>query len=405
MTPHSMLRARCAPGLRQPAGRLLDHRASRAGRAAAGIHLDRPGPTSGWQRWPPSAAPSKPATPNAKSVCYDEILRQQLPGRGHANSNASRWLEQRAIEIEASHYLRQAKVDERDRALAVSEAAFQKEEAELAANPPAVKAPPNTALPAARTTPSESRAARSQAPAGRMQRRSARAPQARAAQNVAAAEARRVESIERQKQVARRVAEREAKAAKRAADEAAKKAGQPPRSEQLGASAGLTSLTIAIVQLPPLPWERSAALLISISDAWRGVDLAVTAASSASVKKCHRPSEPSRKLSPATRPVWLPVVTNGSLRLLPSTLSSSLERRWLRAASSGSCRSRSGVRHRRRRWCASRTCRARSGTGASRPHGPRPPRRADVMTRPTKLACGSVLPAMRVHLDDQCAFR
>jgi len=158
-------------------------------------------------------------------VCYDKFFVTRCLDEASEQQRVA-LLEQRAIEIEASRYLRQAKVDERDRALAVSEAAFQKEEAELAANPPAVKAPPSAALPAPRTTPAESRAARTK----RVQENAARTQnaQARAAQNVAAAEARRVESIERQKQVARRVAEREAKAAKRAADDAAKKAGQPP---------------------------------------------------------------------------------------------------------------------------------------------------------------------------------
>jgi len=158
-------------------------------------------------------------------VCYDKFFVTRCLDEASEQQRVA-LLEQRAIEIEASRYLRQAKVDERDRALAVSEAAFQKEEAELAANPPAVKAPASAALPAPRTTPAESRAARTK----RVQENAARTQnaQARAAQNVAAAEARRVESIERQKQVARRVAEREAKAAKRAADDAAKKAGQPP---------------------------------------------------------------------------------------------------------------------------------------------------------------------------------
>jgi colicin import membrane protein len=157
-------------------------------------------------------------------VCYEKFFVNNCLEEASEQQRIA-LLEQRAIEIEASRYLRQAKVDERDRALAVAEAAFQKEEAELAANPPAVKAPPTAALPTPRTTP-ESRAARTK----RLQENEARAQsaQARAAQNVAAAEARRVESIERQKQVARRVAEREAKAAKRAADEAAKKAAQPP---------------------------------------------------------------------------------------------------------------------------------------------------------------------------------
>ncbi|MEW7849359.1 hypothetical protein AB2N08_11710 [Massilia aurea] len=160
-------------------------------------------------------------------VCYDKFFVNNCLDEAREQQRVA-LLKQRAIEIEASRYLRQAKVDERDRAIAVAEAAFQKEEAALAANPPPVKAPESTALPAPRTTPAESRAARTK----RLQDNAARAENsaARAAGNVAAYEARRAESIERQKEVARRVAEREAKAARRAADEAAKKAAaaQPP---------------------------------------------------------------------------------------------------------------------------------------------------------------------------------
>jgi len=224
MTPHSMLRA----------GALLAFASLLAACSTTGPAApDVPPPAStstdqAQQRLTAVAAERRAIETRyaeREVICYEKFFVTSCLDEAREQQRVT-LLEQRAIEIEASRYLRQAKVDERDRALAVSEAAFQKEEAELAANPPAVKAPPNTALPAARTTPSESRAARTR----RLQENAARtqSAQARAAQNVAAAEARRVESIERQKQVARRVAEREAKAAKRAADEAAKKAGQPP---------------------------------------------------------------------------------------------------------------------------------------------------------------------------------
>lgn len=162
-----------------------------------------------------------------EAVCYDKFFVNYCLDEAREQQRVA-LLEQRAIEIEASRYLRQAKVDARDRAIAVAEAAYQEEEARLAANPPPVRAPESTALPAPRTTPAESSAAR----AKRLEENAARAQSvdAKAAANVAALEARRAESIERQKQVARRVAEREAKAAKRAADAAAKKAAaaQPP---------------------------------------------------------------------------------------------------------------------------------------------------------------------------------
>jgi colicin import membrane protein len=160
-----------------------------------------------------------------EAVCYDKFFVNRCLDEAREQQRVA-LIEQRAIEIEAARYLRQAKVDERDRAMAVAEAAYQEEEAQMAANPPAVKTPESTALPPVRTLPAESRAARTK----RLQENAARAQnaQANAAANAAATAARRAESVERQKQVARRVAEREAKAAKRAADAAAKKAAAQP---------------------------------------------------------------------------------------------------------------------------------------------------------------------------------
>ena len=160
-------------------------------------------------------------------VCYDKFFVNSCLDEAREQQRIA-LVEQRAIEIEAARYLRQAKVDERDRAMAVAEAAYQEEEARMAANPPAVKTRESAALPPVRTTATESAAAR----ARRVQDNAARArdAEANAAANAAATAARRAESLERQKQVARRVAEREAKAARRAADAAAKKAAaaQPP---------------------------------------------------------------------------------------------------------------------------------------------------------------------------------
>jgi len=159
-------------------------------------------------------------------VCYDKFFVNRCLDEAREVRRAA-LVTQRAIEIEASHYLRRLKVEERDKAIAEADAAYAEEEAKLAAEPPPVKEPAGTALPPPRTKPSESRVVRSQQ---RAQERAADAEKeaAERAANVAAYEERRRKSEERQKEVARRVAEREAKAAQRAADEARRANGNGP---------------------------------------------------------------------------------------------------------------------------------------------------------------------------------
>lgn len=153
-----------------------------------------------------------------EAVCYDKFFVNRCLDQANERRRVA-LLAQRAIEIEAERYLRRSKVEERDRAIAEAEAAYQKEEAELAANPPAVKQAEPTPPPRTKTADSR-REQRAQENKARPEDDAA----VRAA-NVAAYEERKRKSEERQKEVARRVAEREAKAARRAAEAAAKANG------------------------------------------------------------------------------------------------------------------------------------------------------------------------------------
>ncbi|RNF29389.1 hypothetical protein NM04_18085 [Massilia aurea] len=158
-------------------------------------------------------------------VCYDKFFVNRCLDEAREVRRAA-LVTQRAIEIEASLYLRRLKVDERDKAIAEADAAYAQEEAKLAAEPPPVKDPAAAALPPPRTKPAESRVRSQQ----RAQENAANAEKeaAERAANVAAYEERRRKSEERQKEVARRVAEREAKAAQRAAEEAKRANGNGP---------------------------------------------------------------------------------------------------------------------------------------------------------------------------------
>lgn len=138
---------------------------------------------------------------------------------------------QRAIEIEAEHFKRKNKVDERDKAIAEADAKFQAEEAASAVQP---VAPPKKISPAPPPRPATV--------PGRIAKRDARAAQEAAAEpanaatraaNAAAFEERKRKSEERQREVAKRKAEN---VAKRAAEQterdkaaAAQKAPAPAR--------------------------------------------------------------------------------------------------------------------------------------------------------------------------------
>jgi colicin import membrane protein len=129
---------------------------------------------------------------------------------------------QRAIEVEAEHFKRQAKVEERDRAIAEAEAQYKAEEARLANEPPPApralsKAPPP------RPAPVAERLARQKARTSAAEARD-QADAAKRAANVAAFNKRKAESEERQREVAERKA---AKAAKDAQQQQAAPAAPP----------------------------------------------------------------------------------------------------------------------------------------------------------------------------------
>lgn len=138
---------------------------------------------------------------------------------------------QRAIEIEAEHFKRKNKVDERDKAIAEADVKFQAEEAASAVQPVAAPKKTSAAPPPRPTTVP-----------GRIAKRDARAAQEAAAEpanaatraaNAAAFEERKRKSEERQQAVAKRKAENVAKRAAEQAERdkaaAAQKAPAPTR--------------------------------------------------------------------------------------------------------------------------------------------------------------------------------
>jgi hypothetical protein len=154
-------------------------------------------------------------------VCYDKFFVTSCLDEAKERRRSA-LAAQRAIEVQAERFKRQAAVDERDRKLAEADKKYREEEARMAAQP---QQPPRQleAAPAPRAPTAPSRVAERDArlKAGKA-KEAAEAPQR--AQNVRDYERRKAESEERQRDVARRKAERAAKAAKKAEEEAAKAA-------------------------------------------------------------------------------------------------------------------------------------------------------------------------------------
>lgn len=157
-------------------------------------------------------------------VCYDKFFVNRCLDEAkerHRSSLAA----QRAIEVQAERFKRQAVVDERDRKLAEADQHYREEEARLAAQPPQpARAAQEAPAPRAPSVP------------GRVAARDARLKEAKAketaeapdrAKKVRDYESRKAESAERQREVARRKAERAAKAAKQAEEEKARAAKTP----------------------------------------------------------------------------------------------------------------------------------------------------------------------------------
>jgi colicin import membrane protein len=103
----------------------------------------------------------------------------------------------RAIEVESQRFIRQARVDERDRALAKAEAQVQADEARMAATP----APVRAAAPAAGAAPKPS-VARQRAAEVKTPVAGDRLSAAKRAANVQAFEKRKRDSEQRQKEIA-----------------------------------------------------------------------------------------------------------------------------------------------------------------------------------------------------------
>ena len=162
-------------------------------------------------------------------VCYDKffVTRCLDEAKEHRRTALS---SQRAIEVQAQRFKRQALVDERDRQLAEAEKRYEAQEAKLAAEPPKPTAAPKPeAAPRQSTVPARTaeRNARLKA-----ERDKEAADAGKRAANVQALEARKAESARRQQRVAERAAERAAKAAKDAAAAKAKAEQDAARAQQ-----------------------------------------------------------------------------------------------------------------------------------------------------------------------------
>ncbi|QJE03385.1 hypothetical protein HH212_15380 [Massilia forsythiae] len=152
-------------------------------------------------------------------VCYTKFLVTNCINEARER-HRSALAAQRAIEVQAARFKRQAKVDERDRNLAEAEQRYQEQEAHLAAAPPK-PAPDVAPAPAPRKSSVPARTAQRDARVRAAQQKEAAETDKRAA-NVRAYEERKAESEERQRRVAQRQADKAAKAARQAAESADK---------------------------------------------------------------------------------------------------------------------------------------------------------------------------------------
>ena len=146
-------------------------------------------------------------------VCYDKFFVNNCLDEAKERRRSA-LAAQRAIEVQAERFKRQAIVEERDRNLAEAERRFKEQEARLAAEPPkpAPEPAPPPRKPAAPARMAEHNARL------RAEQKDEAANAAKRAQNVRDYEARKAQSEERQRKVAQRKAEKAAKEAKEAAD-------------------------------------------------------------------------------------------------------------------------------------------------------------------------------------------
>lgn len=148
-------------------------------------------------------------------VCYDKFFVNNCLDEAKERRRSA-LAAQRAIEVQAEHFKRQAVVEERDRNLAEAERRFKEQEARMAAEPPKPAAEP-TPAPAPRKAVAPERMAERDARL-RAQKQQEAANAGKRAQNVRDYEERKAQSEERQRKVAQRKAEKAAKAAQEAED-------------------------------------------------------------------------------------------------------------------------------------------------------------------------------------------
>jgi hypothetical protein len=166
-------------------------------------------------------------------VCYDKFFVNSCLDEAKERRRSA-LAAQRAIEVQANRFKRQAIVEERDRNLAEAERRFQEQEARLAAEPPKPTPEPAPVPPPRKPTVPGRVAERDARLRAERQEEAANAD--KRAQSVREFEKRKAESAERQRKVAERKAERAAKAAKEAED-AKTKAAQDAAKAQTPAPA------------------------------------------------------------------------------------------------------------------------------------------------------------------------
>jgi colicin import membrane protein len=147
-----------------------------------------------------------------ESVCYDKFFVNNCLDEAKERRRTA-LAAQRAIEVEASHYLRQEKVNERDREMAEAEARYKAEEEELARQPASLPRAV-TDVPVPRPSQPASRIARHNAKVQQAEAHD-KAEAAKRASNVEEYKQREAESKERQRVVAKRKADKAAKEAKK----------------------------------------------------------------------------------------------------------------------------------------------------------------------------------------------
>jgi predicted small lipoprotein YifL len=154
-------------------------------------------------------------------VCYDKFFVNRCLDEAKERRRSA-LAAQRAIEVQAERFKRQAVVDERDRKLAEAEKKYREQEAALATQPPQPRRAVEEAPPPRAPTVPGRVAERDAKLKAAQAREAAEAP--KRAKNVRDFERRKAESEERQRDVARKKAERAAKLAKKAEEEKARAA-------------------------------------------------------------------------------------------------------------------------------------------------------------------------------------